>query len=315
MRKSIICLLLITSCSVGVFAQVENKSRLLVNTLQPFPFSIGPIDWYQNFRLQEGEVLKYIPPEDPNKVLKGNQFNYYAGNAMWLIEEPSLKQVLTQDLKAITNQIVASNTIEPIRFDEYSLLFTRLLKEDASFIQIDDSMKELNLRGTWVVDTSASPMQLAKAMEAIIEKLTSKSVAIYFEDVETEIISVTGEYAYRPHDNFPYPGDWRIALSSESPVPIKAYGKVGFATVGNGLRMLEHLLDMPVLYETSQVRLVATPEDNRWKKSELVHAHLEVSPEEAQQHRDQVLAYLAEQTSLEFTIETRSMRHWRVKVK
>jgi len=55
------------------------------------------------------------------------------------------------------------------------------------------------------------------------------------------------------------------------------------------------------------------PEDGRWKTEELMRIHIEVSKQDALQNKEYILAYLRDQTSLEFTLEKRTFRHWTVK--
>ncbi len=255
-----------------------------------------PLDWErwrQLYRLEDGEVLKRIPPPFmPERLVRYRRES--PGQAEAIPRGPD-RMTFHWD-GALTNWTTGFGSGNDVAWAlRYAVRLSR------NEYEAPEELLAIELPGDWVVRPEAPKEQLLEALVQIMSVEAGERISADLHDVEREVIVARGEYKFQPSPaKF---GKDSIHLYSDT------LSKDGGAGGGSGT--LEKLFKW--VGDRTGATLIDETESSDVKLSWYNHRSTSRKALTDDPARlDQLLENLEKQTGLEFKTETRSVRIWRL---
>ncbi len=246
----------------------------------------------QTYRLAPGQDLKLVPKPRP------------AGLGAWLNRERPGQGDRLDEIVAMTLR-----WHDPDHLQRWSAAFgggwslsnlPRYLAMDVYPIEIegDPELLRTKVSGDWVYRQGVSDEQMARSLEAILQRTLKHRVTLQFRQVERDVVVARGRYLSSPR-------------AGRSKNQVEIYGKQvvaggGGAGEGGGkfpefLKWVGEWIERPVVSEVE-----APPQDLEW----YLNARSPFTEQMRREDHDEglVLQHLADQTGLTFTRERKPIR-------
>ena len=165
------------------------------------------------------------------------------------------------------------------------------------FIECDDQLLKMRLPGDWVVDSSASDVQVAKALERILREDFKTLVRMEYRELERDVWVASGKFKRKQLDrDEPIRDSIHVFGIDFSPT-----GAGGSGSVKEYLNWLGRWLDEAIVSDATDF----PQESVRWTLHEKPR---NLTPVERQAHIEEVLKNATKQTSMTFKKQRRPVR-------
>jgi len=246
-------------------------------------------EFYKVYRVDEGEVIKFIKPPFP----LGRQ--EYLTTMQNFLTWDHFKVFFHWDGEPKPHAaFTGSSRLNPVL--RYAL---RMSVYDFNL------PKELDVclpHGDWVVRDESSLQEQLRALEEIIYSESHKSIRFEKRTAEREVIVATGRYEFKPHPSGDYPN--RVHVTWDGKLE-GGGGKVD--SLAKLFRHLERDIEIKIVDETEPIENATI----RYRQSSKL-SRIPADPEHRSERLSALLDNLAKTTSLQFTVERRPAEVWLV---
>jgi hypothetical protein len=272
----------------------------------------------QAYRLEDGQVLRHIPPslvEPRRKIDRINrrirQIEHAGSQILTCKASCQTKQNTNDDYYTMSRWdgkllIGGSRPIfsEPVSL---STAFERIIGLSSFQYDIPDNLPAIEIPGDWVVRKGASREQKLRAFEKILKDYTKLPIRFEKHRVERDVIVARGKFQFRPLHGT-YDDSWIHVFSDKLDSDERGGGTSGST--------LDRFLNQRLAAQLNQqvVNLAQSSEDALHTYGTHLSAYLCKMPDgpERDAKVKLLLENLARQTSLLFTRERRTVEVWHV---
>lgn len=253
--------------------------------------------FYQVYRLEEGQVLKRIaPPFIPQRKDYYKQEHSHQAEA---IERPPDYFTFHWDGELKNWGLGFGSGKRPLS----SVLNSNLSIKRDKFEGPEDLLK-IDLPGDWIVRKDVSEEEKLKALERILADEMGRNIRFVKRTVEREAIVATGRFQYR---RLPVAQDDRYVHMFSGDFDLESGGGGGTAdSVSQFLQALGNRVRVPVIDETEPSQQVRIP----YRHHRSAYLGRIEGPAEKREKLTQLLDNLSRQTDLRFTVEPRPVEIW-----
>jgi len=266
------------------------------------------------YRLEEGEVLKYIPPSLAKPRIKIDEIN----KTVRILERegsPIMPSLSPGEIKRMNEEshytmflwdgkIIREN--RPLFPGGISLktAFERIIGLSKFQYDISDELSDMRIPGDWIARKGTTKEQLLRAFEKIIQDYTGRAIRFEQHQIERNVIVARGEFQFKPLSGA-Y-DDYVIHVFSDKLDPDERGGG-GSGTLDKFLR---YLGDIPL---NEQVINEATGSENirvyyGWHYSGYLRKLTDET--EKMEKLEMLLGNLSRQTGLTFSRQRRIVEKW-----
>jgi hypothetical protein len=259
-------------------------------------------DWKEEFnktyRLEEKEVLKRIaPPFIPERL---DYYQHEFSSQAKKIEKPPTYFKFKWRGEKLLNDGYGFIGKKGLNL---SNVLRSVLKLSYSEFEGDRSLLDIELPGDWIIREDATIEQKLQALADILQQATGKTIAFTQQQLERNVIVVTGNYTAETRDDNRNLID--IHCYSTEKDPDEGSGG-GSGTMEEFITRLGDLIGFATSIETPS-RPIGTMS---WRTHSSSYVHREPAGAERDEKINQLLGNIAQQTGLELKIEQRQVPVW-----
>lgn len=259
-------------------------------------------EFYDIYRLDEGEVIKFIKPPfvlgRQEYLIFSNSHNYLNPYAMECMG--GFQYCFLWDDKFKVN---SASTGRRQRLN--SLLSWMLQIPSYDFI-VPKELKIYLSKGDWIVRADSTKKEQLKALEDIIYAETNRKIRFVKRKIERDVIVSKGRYGFKPHSI--WPDHYHVHLTWDDNL---SGGRGRIDSLKELFRYLEFRIKMKIVDETEPMK--NTP--IRYKQSSEIDRISNFEGIRKREALNTLLDNITKTTSLQFTVEKRPAEIWFVKEK